>query len=259
MTRLRNTAGKRLKSILSRWGSSRNDAAKLLKILIKSVKQESALGYWRRARFTLALLGLLGIGLGFAYFSAGEIYQYSDTVAGVTEKLPQVDSIVCLAGGRGRIGAAADLWFRYWQLAQEPGSGITKVPVLYLSGMGPQVTWNSVSKQVRRPVLGVIRSTDLLIENESSNTYQNAQYLARYARERQWRKVLLLTSTYHMKRAHFIFNHVLKALESPIEVETLSFYQEPFGSNEWRNGTIGLRVTLFEYLKWVYYRSVWQF
>jgi hypothetical protein len=61
-----------------------------------------------------------------------------------------------------------------------------------------------------------------------------------------------------MKRAQFIFNHVLRLLESPVEVETHSFYQEPFGMSEWKNGAIGIRVTLFEYIKWLYYKSVWQ-
>jgi hypothetical protein len=61
-----------------------------------------------------------------------------------------------------------------------------------------------------------------------------------------------------MKRARFIFDHVLKKKENPIDVETLSVYQEPFASEEWRDGPNGIRVTLIEYLKWVYYQSIWK-
>ena len=42
--------------------------------------------------------------LALAYVMAGDIYEYQDTVDGV--HLPEVDAIVCLAGGRGRAAEA---------------------------------------------------------------------------------------------------------------------------------------------------------
>jgi uncharacterized SAM-binding protein YcdF (DUF218 family) len=207
-------------------------------------------------------MGLIGSGMvlgaiGFAYLSAGEIYNYKDSVEGTS--LPEADAIVCLAGGRGRIAAAGDLWYRYWVQAQGPaGSAQSKVPILYFSGVGHQVTWHVVSKQLKKPVSQAIRQSEVIIENESSNTYANARWVARYAQERHWRKIILMTSSYHMKRAQLIFDEVLKREETPIEIETFSVYQEPFARREWRNGPNGVRVTLIEYLKWVYYRSVWK-
>src|SRR5690348_11457137 len=64
--------------------------------------------------------------LGIAYYSAGEIYEYQDTVDGA--HLPNIDAIVCLAGGRGRIAAAGDLWYRYWERARKVDASISKVP-----------------------------------------------------------------------------------------------------------------------------------
>src|SRR5271155_5726225 len=81
-----------------------------------------------------ALLAGMAIGvLGLAFFLANEIYEYQDTVDGV--HLPEVDAIVCLAGGRGRIAAAGDIWYRYHEANQKKG-----VPILYISGMGPRST-----------------------------------------------------------------------------------------------------------------------
>jgi uncharacterized SAM-binding protein YcdF (DUF218 family) len=222
--------------------------------------------FWGRGRiFQVAVGGLVVLligGLTYAYLSAGEIYEYQDTVDGV--HLPQIDAIVCLAGGRGRIAAAADLWYRYWEISQAPVPGAgrspvpAKPPILYLSGMGPQSNWNSLKRQVRRGVLSALKTENVVLETESSNTEENAKWLVRYARERGWERVLLMTSPYHMKRARMIFERVLEAQERPLLVETLSVYQEPFEQDEWRSGFHGIRVTLIEYFKLLWYRSFWE-
>ena len=206
-------------------------------------------------------VGVLGFGvvagaLILAYLLAGDIYEYEDTVE--VSHLPEVDAIVCLAGGRGRIAAAGDLWYRYWKIVNTPSSPIQKLPVLYFSGVGRQVNWAITAKQLKPQVLQVIHPENIVIENESSNTDTNARWLFRYAQKARWKNIVLLTSSYHMKRAHFIFDHVLKTMENPIDLETYSVNQEPFSLKLWRNDSIGVRVTLLEYLKWVYYRSIWK-
>lgn len=231
---------------------------------------------FKSLRLFLAYVGLFWMGLTFgvsllAYLLAGDIYDYQDTVS--QDQLPEVDAIVCLGGGRGRITAASDLWYRYWAQEQSvlAGKGLkfgeklvvegklvqSQVPVLYFSGMGPQVSWPLLARQIKKEVSQKIRLENVVIERESSNTFANARWLVRYAQNHHWKKILLITSSYHMKRALYIFEHVLKNEESPIEIETLSVYQEPFDSQEWRKGPNGVRVTLIEYIKWVYYRSIW--
>jgi uncharacterized SAM-binding protein YcdF (DUF218 family) len=215
---------------------------------------------WGGGLGVFLLLSLLAVGLS----SAGSIYTYQDTVDGV--RLPPVDAIVVLAGGRGRIAVAGDLWNRYRELLR-PGAP----PVLYFSGVGPQTTFGLIQGQLRPGVTEVIRAEQVVVENESSNTEENALWLARYARERGWTRVLLVTSSYHMKRARLIFSTVLadearrrnamrsldRASLQPVAVETLSVYQEPFEPGEWLTSLHGARVTLTEYLKWVYYTRFW--
>ena len=192
-----------------------------------------------QSKYRLAGALFLGILLGIfilAFVSAGEIYDYQDSVDGV--HLPEVDAIVCLAGGRGRIAAAGDIWYRYWELSRVPvrGSGKNPVPrnppVFYISGMGPQATYKVLSHQLRPGVLEVLTPEGTVIENESSNTEENAEWLQRYAKQHAWEKILLITSRYHMKRARYIFGRLLITEKDPdLEIETLSVYQEPFGSN----------------------------
>ena len=213
--------------------------------------------------FTLG--GIIAGILALAFFLAGEIYDYQDTVDGV--HLPPVDAIVCLAGGRGRIAAAGDVWYRYWELSRaiirEAGNDPVppKPPLFYVSGMGHQANWAVFASQVRRGVKAVIRPEDVALETESENTDANARWLAHYGYPRNWERILLITSTYHMKRARFIFEKELREAapegKRPISVETLSVYQDPFEPDEWRTALHGIRVTLLEYFKWIYYKNWW--
>ena len=207
----------------------------------------------------MSLAALVGVGLIctvilLSYLGAGDVYDFQDTVDGV--HLPPVDAIVCLAGGRGRVSAAADIWYRYAESSPEKG-GRSPLPILYLSGMGHQTHWGGVSKMVRRGVLQKLRSENVIIEKESSNTDTNARWLVFHAKRHGWKRVLLMTSSYHMKRAKFILEQVLKNEGQDIQVDTLSVYQEPFAPDEWRTDVNGIRVTLLEYFKWLYYRSFW--
>lgn len=187
---------------------------------------------------------------------AGEIYEYQDTLDGV--HLPRVDVIVCLAGGRGRVAAAGDLWYRFRESkAPIVGGG----PKLYISGAGSQAKWPSVSRQLRPGIREVIGGDEVVMEQESANTEENARFFLRHVLEQapadRWKRVVLITSPYHMRRATLIFQRVFAQAGVPLHLWSYSAFQEPFEPGEWRSSAHGIHVTLVEYLKWVYYRWVW--
>ncbi|MEK6706690.1 MAG: YdcF family protein [Bdellovibrionota bacterium] len=212
----------------------------------------------------LAALMFIGILAVATYFLAGEIYEYQDSVDGAW--LPSVEAIVCLAGGRGRIAGAGDIWYRYWELGRmiEPGFSTDynpvpiRPPMLFLSGMGQKANWSVFLKQLRKGVREVIKPQDVLIENASFNTEDNARWLLKYAEDHKWERILLVTSAYHMKRSRYILEQVFAKSGKEIKIETFSIYQEPFEPGEWVSSPHGIRVTLVEYLKWVYYKNFWK-
>lgn len=214
---------------------------------------------WKRfwKQFVGLFFGLILGSLVLPYILAGEIYEYQDSVDGV--HLPPVDAIVCLAGGRGRISAAGDLWYRYMEMSGEQESGVS-LPVLYVSGMGPKANWGVFRRQLRSGVRDVIRPEHVVIENESYNTETNAQWFRKFVAGRNWKRVILITSSYHMRRSQLIFHRVLQGIPTErggVQVETLSAFQDPFEPGEWRTSVHGTHVTLVEYLKWIYYRFFW--
>ena len=217
----------------------------------------TALSSWLTYLIALSAT-LIFCSLLLSYFVAGEIYHYKDTVQFNQTHLPPVDAIVVLGGGKGRITTGGDLWLRYKEQALRADATEKKVPVLYLSGMGRQARWTFLSKQLRREVQQTIQPQDILLERESFNTDTNARWLIKYATERHWKRILLLTSSYHMKRASYIFRQVMNTVQPPLELETYSIAQEPFTAEDWRNDPYAIRVTLIEYFKWIYYNNVWR-
>lgn len=207
-------------------------------------------------QFLLILFAGIGLGAFFVSFLvAGEIYDYADTVDGV--KMPNVDAIVCLAGGRGRIAAAGDIWNHYHELAARNESGITAIPTLFISGAGQKANFSVVASQFREGVRKMIRPTDVMVENKSENTVENAFEFIQIAKERNWHHILVITSPYHMRRSVYLFQKMSAADRYELKIETLTFYQEPFEPGEWKSSLIGIRVTLLEYAKWIFYRFFW--
>lgn len=186
------------------------------------------------------------VGLGallIAYSSAGLIYDYRDTVN--LDDLRPVDAIVCLAGAKGRISVASELWYRYYKKFPD------RAPKLFLSGVGPQTHWDSISPQLSDDARRVLKVSDLVIENQSANTNENAQFFEQYAKQEHWTRIALVTSSYHMRRSLYVFR---RTLGRAFVIETLSLKQEPFTVDRWMTDQGGIRVTVAEFLKWSYFR-----
>lgn len=100
-----------------------------------------------------------------------------------------------------RIAKSATL---YAQCRQEMPHGRCTVLV---SGGNPQRHEASEADTYAPYLLRLgVASGDLLLENKSRNTYQNAQYVARMLHQRHYDSLILVTSAYHMPRAMLDFD-----------------------------------------------------
>ena len=198
----------------------------------------------------LLLVGLLLGALTIVALSASSLYEFHETIR-LDGVLPKTDAIVVLAGGRKRIRLAGRLWYRYVQEQKIP------VPLLYISGTGPYFDRDAIVDRLEPAVEEALEERNLVIERESENTLENAEWAAQMAQELNWSAIVLITSSYHMKRARYVFERVMeKRLGRSLRIDTLAVNQSPFSAEEWQHTWKGIHVTLLEYFKWVFYRTV---
>ena len=142
-------------------------------------------------------------GLGFALFAVtlGEP---------AAADAPQVDAIVAITGGKGRIEHAASL------LADG------KAKRLLIAGADPSVR----KVDLVRRLGGKERLFDCCVDlgSESVDTRSNAEEAKRWVQRRRYKSIRLVTSDWHMRRARYEFN---RQLDRDIEIVPDAVRTEP--------------------------------
>lgn len=124
------------------------------------------------------------------------------------ESIPKAEAIVLLGGGMGgdtNICEYAEMWTsadRVWQAARLYKAG--KAPKIYASGGHVEMTTSGLLQD-----LGVPREAIVFLEDP-----RNTEEEAKAAAGRDEKKVLLVTSAWHMKRAKLMFEKYAPEVEA---------------------------------------------
>jgi len=168
-------------------------------------------------RHRLAML--LGV-LSLAWLWAWSLPVTSNTIRGYLENqhptvdasaLPSAGAIVVLGGGTAPIqygatypnlGPGSD---REWHGARLYQAG--RAPLIILSGgHDPQFSATSSAESMRRFIRALgVPASDILMEEKSRNTTQNADFTADILARRGINRILLVTSALHMPRSLALF------------------------------------------------------
>jgi len=151
----------------------------------------------------------------------------------------QVDAIVVLAGGKGRVEEGVRLFKE------------RRANWLFLVGVDPTVR----KSDLYRPKQGDPSSDNVILEKLSRNTLENAIYGRDILAEHKVRSVLLITSRYHLKRSAILFRNAL-----PPEV---AVYPYPVDSSnvkeEWWHHVGTFRLLFSEFYKYCIFRVFFLF
>jgi uncharacterized SAM-binding protein YcdF (DUF218 family) len=152
-----------------------------------------------------------------------------------TETKPSrhADGIVVLTGGSSRVSDAMEL------LAAGYGKR------LLISGVHPTNDASDISRSL--PDSQSLMGCCVDLDRSAVNTRSNAAETRRWARERGFRSLIVVTSNYHMPRATVELSHAMPDIVLiPFAVVGDKWRDEPW----WTNGAT-LRLLLSEYVKYV--------
>jgi len=143
------------------------------------------------------------------------------------------DGIVVLTGGSSRVSDAMDL------LAAGYGKR------LLISGVHPTNDANDISRTL--PDSQSLMGCCVDLDRSAVNTRSNAAETRRWARERGFKSLIVVTSNYHMPRAIVELSHAMPDIDLiPFAVVGDKWRDEPW----WTSGAT-FRLLLSEYVKYV--------
>src|SRR5215467_13615378 len=182
---------------------------------------------WLRAIIVGALaIAFVGAGFGFVGFLS--------QLRGSEERPARsADGIVVLTGGSSRVSDAMEL------LAAGYGKR------LLISGVHPTNAASDISRSLpdNQSLLGCCVDLD----RSAVNTRSNAAETRRWARERGFKSLIVVTSNYHMPRAILELSHAMPDITLiPFAVVGDKWRDEP-----WWSSSTTFRLVLSEYVKYI--------
>jgi uncharacterized SAM-binding protein YcdF (DUF218 family) len=185
----------------------------------------------RRGRLRATIVAMLG--MAFVAAAIGFVGFISQLRGAETRPSRTADGIVVLTGGSSRVSDAMEL------LADGYGKR------LLISGVHPTSAASDISRSVTDNQSLMNCCVDL--DRSAVNTRSNAAETRRWARERGFKSLIVVTSNYHMPRAIVELSHAMPDITLiPYAVVGDKWRDEPW----WTNGAT-MRLLLSEYVKYV--------
>ncbi len=175
----------------------------------------------------------------------------------ITDKPQKADTIVVFAGGVGESG--------------KPGQGheerVQAAISLYKQGYAKNIVFSSGYMHIyKEPLvmkalavsLGVPEKA-IILEDSAGNTYENVKFSKEILDTQGWKKIILVSSPYHMRRVALVFDKIARDIEvSYVPIGSLFYSQDNNGGRAgagWKKiSPQQLRAIIHEYLGILYYK-----
>lgn len=156
------------------------------------------------------------------------------------DKLVKAEAIVAISGGEttSRTREAIKLYDEGY------------APAIIFSGAAQDPKSVSNAAAMRQIALNAnIPSSAILLEEDSVDTYENAQNVARIVKGRKLTSVILVTSPYHQRRASIEFK---RALGDGVTIINHSTSDKNWRRSAWWKNNYSLNLTLSEFQKIIF-------
>lgn len=154
----------------------------------------------------------------------------------LTGPLLKADAIVVLCGED--VVPRADIALQLWKQGAAPG-------IVFSGGKQDPPRWVG-AEAMRLDFLGRGVAPDrIMVEDVSQNTREQAINVVAMAIEKEWKRLLLVASGYHLPRAFLTF---LRALEDVDATETIRLVPVPASQSAWRLPPDGMEESRFALL-----------
>lgn len=189
---------------------------------------------WKRwAPWLVLALVVLPLAFDLGYFAQGLLPEVGDPAA-----VPEVDVIVVLTGGQGRLREALSF------LNQNKGHH------LFVSGIEPGTQLLDILKVNNFERLSDELRGRILLGDASRRTVENAQEVRGIVDKLGANSILLVTSTYHMRRARLLIEQELaRPPERSLRIYAYPVESPNFDRVRWWRTLSGWRILSLEYLK----------
>ncbi|MBO6668712.1 YdcF family protein [Parvibaculum sp.] len=183
---------------------------------------------WRLTRIAVGLAAL-----GLATYVGGFFLFTAELDRTPPAEIAAADGIVALTGGPDRITAA------YRLLEQGKGKR------LLITGVHPDVSARSLKEIVPGEALKFDCCVD--VGHMAENTIGNADETAEWVRRRDYRSIILVTSTYHLPRAKLELQRAMP----DVEIRPFPVFQDTLHLDGWWAYPGTTRLLVSEYTKYL--------
>jgi uncharacterized SAM-binding protein YcdF (DUF218 family) len=196
---------------------------------------------WRAAAIVLALVAIYGL-----VFETDALWWAARPLK-VSAPPSRADAIVVFAGGVGESGrAGGGAQERLKQAVDLFRAGYA--PYLVLSS-GYVYSFHEADAMRALAIDQGIPASAIALEERATNTYQNVRYVNEILKDHQWRRILLVSSPYHMRRALLVWRKQAPEVGVvPAPVPQSQFYDHARGATlEQVRGILQEYLAIFGY------------
>lgn len=170
------------------------------------------------------------------------IFLIAGRILVISQPLKKADVIIVLGGGT---------WERTVYASKLYKGNFSEYVILTNGGSRNHPSTRESEIEIKSLVKSGTPKEVIIPELKALSTYENAKYTKELLKEYNFSSAIIVTSSYHTRRAQYIFNKVYK--ESGIRLSYYAAPVEDFNPQLWWLSVNGWKYTLSEYTKLVWY------